>query len=600
MAFIWNDKPTSPPREMPQAVPPGELSYEVRVIANSVEPSCTVTYNTSNIGFDELCQIPTANIAVAHFSDAFFDYITVNTTATIGRATINVANIKTANILNANIMYGYVGSDPTSNLGIASKHYADSRVANVPSGGSDLQNIIDTKGDLLVGTGLHTATRLPVGTDGQILISDSTAATGLRWIDVAGSEDFHNLFIQTHYDTASNDHVVLLRFASEIVMNDGFRTTAWINKTADIEVSGAGGLDTGVEGPSHWYEVHAIRNSVLGNTALLLHRATELLQDQSLTTTSDTGVTLRRITGGTATKVAQSFVPSLAGPLTSVELEISKTGTPTGLIWVTLEADSGGFPSGTALATSRIMDVARLPTDKARMRFLFDTNTSVSLSTTYHVVYQGDYTTSDANYTTIWGLTANGYASGSASEFRVSWFNSAGLGGASDLWFKTFVRSTPITLPTLPTGYDERCLISYVYNDSAGRFKQYTQKTHSMVMATSGDWRAFTTITGLIEAVDLGPFIPPVKHCSVQFVSYNTSGSQVRLVGVGGVGCTDISNSNGFSQGASVANLRSGSFGDVGYGISTEPHDMIAVDDAVVLTRQSNVDSRLYVTLVIF
>jgi len=595
MAFIWNTQPNPPSTDLPVPVPPGELTYEQREVANLVNAGGTLSYNTPNVGFDILYELPTANVNVANFTNCTFNNITVNT-ANITTASINLANIQTANILSANIMFGYVGSDPTSNLGIASKHYADAAAANVPTGGSDLQNIIDAKGDLLVGTGFHTATRLPVGSNDQILIADSTANSGLRWITIAGQELFYNLWIQTHYEPSGNDHQVILRYAGEIVMNDGTRTAGWQNKVVDIEVIGPGGLDTGAEQSSYWYEVHAIRNSSNGESNLLLHRAPRIVQDQSLITTSDTGVTLRRITGGTATKVSQSFIPGSAGALTSVELEVSKTGSPTGLIWVTLESDSGGLPSGAILATSRVMNVARLPTDKARMRFLFDTNTSVSLSTTYHIVYQGDYTASDASYTTIWGLASSGYADGSASEFRVAWFTSLSLGGAADLWFKTFVQDSSRTAVTMPSGYDQRCLISYVYNDSGMKFKQYTQKNHTMVMSVSADWRCFTSVTGLIEAVDLEPFIPPVP-CSVQFYSRLAVGGPKRNNPIGGVACTDLPITDTSSGGQQTANT---SASDTSSIVTFAQYGVIVLEEPVLLARMQNVNARLYTTMVMF
>jgi hypothetical protein len=49
--------------------------------------------------------------------------------------------------------------------------------------GADQLGIVTTKGDLLA---YSTAPdRLPVGTDGQVLIADSTQATGLRWADIS-------------------------------------------------------------------------------------------------------------------------------------------------------------------------------------------------------------------------------------------------------------------------------------------------------------------------------------------------------------------------------------------------------------------------------
>jgi hypothetical protein len=42
-------------------------------------------------------------------------------------------------------------------------------------------NIVDAKGDLIAGTAADTVARLAVGTNDQVLVADSTAATGLKW-----------------------------------------------------------------------------------------------------------------------------------------------------------------------------------------------------------------------------------------------------------------------------------------------------------------------------------------------------------------------------------------------------------------------------------
>jgi hypothetical protein len=46
---------------------------------------------------------------------------------------------------------------------------------------NSMATAIDAKGDLIGGTGADTFSRLAVGTNGQVLTADSTAATGLAW-----------------------------------------------------------------------------------------------------------------------------------------------------------------------------------------------------------------------------------------------------------------------------------------------------------------------------------------------------------------------------------------------------------------------------------
>lgn len=58
-------------------------------------------------------------------------------------------------------------------------------------GGGDVATdaIWNAKGDLAVGTGADTASRLAVGTNGQILTADSAEATGVKWSNPAGGGD---------------------------------------------------------------------------------------------------------------------------------------------------------------------------------------------------------------------------------------------------------------------------------------------------------------------------------------------------------------------------------------------------------------------------
>jgi hypothetical protein len=51
------------------------------------------------------------------------------------------------------------------------------------------KTIIDAKGSIVVGTDLDTAGILAVGTDGQYLVADSVAPTGIAWVDVDALPD---------------------------------------------------------------------------------------------------------------------------------------------------------------------------------------------------------------------------------------------------------------------------------------------------------------------------------------------------------------------------------------------------------------------------
>jgi hypothetical protein len=52
------------------------------------------------------------------------------------------------------------------------------------------KTIVDAKGDIIAATAADTVARLAVGTNGQYLQADSTAATGLKWATVSSAPTF--------------------------------------------------------------------------------------------------------------------------------------------------------------------------------------------------------------------------------------------------------------------------------------------------------------------------------------------------------------------------------------------------------------------------
>ena len=60
-------------------------------------------------------------------------------------------------------------------------------VGRIPSVEGGIQpTLLTTKGDLISATAASTVARLPVGSDAQILVADSTASTGLKWATPSG------------------------------------------------------------------------------------------------------------------------------------------------------------------------------------------------------------------------------------------------------------------------------------------------------------------------------------------------------------------------------------------------------------------------------
>ena len=80
---------------------------------------------------------------------------------------------------------------------------------------------------------------------------------------------FKNLQARTSLVNPSRQVDVLA--GTEIVMDDGsYLVTLASDVTADITVSGAGGLDSGIEATDTWYYIYVIYDSTNGNVAALL------------------------------------------------------------------------------------------------------------------------------------------------------------------------------------------------------------------------------------------------------------------------------------------------------------------------------------------
>jgi hypothetical protein len=347
------------------------------------------------------------------------------------------------------------------------------------------------------------------------------------------SQSFRGLSLQTHPDNDKAASQVRLIHADAIVMQDGQEIQDWNDLDASLAASGAGGLDTGTEQASTWYEVHAIYNGT--TKALLLHRAKDYFLDEDFSTGEDASQGLRSAVDNSTVRIAQGFQVSTAGPIEFVDVKLIKTGTPTGNYWFTIEANSGGVPSNTPLATSDKYDVSRLTTTAGWVRLPFRAPFSASAATQYHLVMYGDYTVSATNFAS-WRMdgSAAGYANGSKALFdsdTTTWTTDTD----DDMMFKVYVTRNN-TAVTMPSGYTQRALVGYAYNNASSNLKHFWQCDHTVFCGYEDDWQvgAFTSTTPLL--VDLAALVPPVPvYVWMQVFNASTCG-----ISLGVLSATDM------------------------------------------------------------
>jgi hypothetical protein len=104
-----------------------------------------------------------------------------------------------------------------------------------------IQNtIVDAKGDLIAATAADTPARLAVGTNGQVLTADSTAATGLKWAAASSAASFKGCRLYSGTQSIANNTATALTYSSESFDTDGFHSTS--TNTSRITIpAGLGG-----------------------------------------------------------------------------------------------------------------------------------------------------------------------------------------------------------------------------------------------------------------------------------------------------------------------------------------------------------------------
>jgi hypothetical protein len=118
-----------------------------------------------------------------------------------------------------------------------------------------IQNaIVDAKGDLIAATAADTPARLAVGTNGQVLTADSTAATGIKWATPATASSGLTLISRTSFTsqaTVNIDNVFTTSYKSYLVAIEGITAATGSDDLlllARYTVGGPGTITTGYYG----------------------------------------------------------------------------------------------------------------------------------------------------------------------------------------------------------------------------------------------------------------------------------------------------------------------------------------------------------------
>lgn len=329
---------------------------------------------------------------------------------------------------------------------------------------------------------------------------------------------FSGIHIGTHIDSDIAAKTVQLRRAERIVFDDGSAENNLTPLTADITLAGAGGLDTGSEAASTWYEIYAIRNSSTTTKSLMLHRAKDFFLDETYDS-DDATILIRNVTD-TRTALGQGFAVSNTGYLDFVDVEIIRNNAPSGTLYAEIHSDAAGLPSGTVLATSDKLVAGDVATSSQWVRFVFRTPVSLTAATTYHLVLTGSWTPSDSVYV-AWrcDTSAASYANGTRTQKDGgTWINTGVT--AHDFSFKIYIRRNDASV-TMPSGYDGKCLIGYVYNDGSSNFTVFTAVDRRVSEAGN-------IVVGGSDAIpslkDISAFVPPVPVTFTGFSNAQSAG----------------------------------------------------------------------------
>lgn len=191
--------------------------------------------------------------------------------------------------------------------------------------------------------------------------------------------------------------------------------------------------------------------------------------------------------------VAQTFIP-VRSLLQGISLyKKADTGTFTGTVTISVQADSAGFPSGVNLVSKTLTNAQWLALALGNFDTLFSTGYSLTIGATYWLIITPS-TNDIANHPNLGLNSAGGYANGEAKYFSTggSWQSLVG----QDIYFKTIVA---------PYGGNQGIKVAYRPDGTEVFFK----KTGTSIQV----WDGITWVDIIINlsATDIYTFTPYVS-----------------------------------------------------------------------------------------
>jgi hypothetical protein len=99
--------------------------------------------------------------------------------------------------------------------------------------------LLTTKGDIIAATGASTPARLAVGTNNQVLVADSTAATGIKWATPAGALVSGQIRVDTSQSTSSSTYTALTT-AQAVTVTTGTKVLVLVSTFIESAYNGSG------------------------------------------------------------------------------------------------------------------------------------------------------------------------------------------------------------------------------------------------------------------------------------------------------------------------------------------------------------------------